>query len=111
MASLWEIWDVTDLVYDQYLGYAGADAGEGPPTKVRGWVRTGYHSPSADFGLGIGNCQAWTSESANDYGTQVYLVGNWDQDSIAVSPWSVTEIPDALRLCSVSNRVWCVEDR
>ncbi|MBN1640530.1 MAG: hypothetical protein JXA09_04775 [Anaerolineae bacterium] len=108
MASLWEIWDVTNLVYDQDWGYAAADAGEGPPSNVTGWVRTGYHSPDGSPGSpGVANCMAWTSDSVDHYGTVVMLGANWDNAGVAISPWRAVLLEDS---CDTPRRVWCVED-
>jgi hypothetical protein len=109
MASLWEIYDVSNLAYDTVLGYTGSDSGEGPPTNMLGWVRTGYHTADGDATPGIGNCLAWTSNSATDHGTVVMIGYNWTLTGTAISPWQAIDSA-GLTECSDSWRVWCVED-
>ena len=105
MASLWEIHDVSRLVYDTARGYAAADAGKGPPAAVPGWVRTGYWASSGTAGPGIGNCALWTTDDGSEYGSVVRLGQAWDAGSTAISPW-VAESPT----CDTGKmHVWCVE--
>ncbi len=100
-ASLWEILDTTNLRYNTRLGYTKRDSGYGPPT-VGGWVRTGYASDPTDL-AGQGNCQAWTSDSGAEYGTWVYLPGNWEAGYETLMGWAT-----ATRACSDPLEVWCV---
>ena len=107
MASLWEIFDTSNLAYDTTRGYVEADAGKGPPSQIGGWVRTGY---AAEWGFvydypvpGIHNCYAWTV--ADGWGTHVWLNGLWEGTPTPVSPWK-----SSAPACSTSVRVWCVED-
>ena len=109
MASLWEIFDVSNLTYDTVRGFAGTDAGEGLPTGVTGWVRTGYHSADGTTTPGLGNCQAWTSISTSDHGTVVMMGFDWTREGVAISPWEPIT-PTAFIRCDQNNRVWCVED-
>jgi hypothetical protein len=44
MASLWEIFDMSNLRYDTQLGMTAEDSGFGPPTQTLGWIRTGVGS-------------------------------------------------------------------
>jgi hypothetical protein len=61
------------LKYNTELGLTTGDSGFGRPTANTDWVRTGFAAvPAPDPGLG--NCNAWTSASANDFGTNVFLV-------------------------------------
>jgi hypothetical protein len=59
MASLWEIFDPSNLQYDGTLGRTNDDSGFGPPTADfflnGGWVRTGFGS-SATGAVGETNC-------------------------------------------------------
>ncbi|MEO7793280.1 MAG: hypothetical protein ABIV06_00790 [Thermoanaerobaculia bacterium] len=112
MASLWEIWDVSNLVYDA-AGMVLTDSGSGPPAGTTGWVRTGYAS-SGGTGIGTANCNAWTSASLSFNGTVVYLSGTWgdftNDDGAAevafrMSPWRATS-----NTCNFPNPVWCVQD-
>jgi hypothetical protein len=41
MASLWEIFDPSNLRYESDLGRKNDDSGFGPPTGEVGWIRTG----------------------------------------------------------------------
>lgn len=101
MASLWEILDVSNLVYDTALGFQHdpGDVGEGPPTDEQGWVRTG------DMPNIVNNCAVWSSEFDGYYGAVVYLPSNWSSPGSTVGVWlAETET------CDTSQRVWCVED-
>src|SRR5437899_259888 len=42
MASLWEIHEPSNLSYNTTLGLTGKDTGQGPPSGLSGWIRTGY---------------------------------------------------------------------
>jgi len=53
-ASLWEILDPSNLKYDTDLGMVRDDSGQGPPSYVEGWVRTGYYSSTSST-PGYGN--------------------------------------------------------
>jgi len=103
MASIWEILDVSNLVYDTTVGYTLADSGQGPPTSLAGWVRTGTASSGVNT-PGQGNCLAWTSSSAANYGTRVHLPLDWTAGT-DIGPWDVTT-----NQCSTYAYVWCVED-
>jgi hypothetical protein len=110
MASLWEIFDPSNLRYDTDLGLTRADSGSGPPSlpQTGGWIRTGYF---ADDGLpipfaGEANCQAWTSADSQHLGTSVLLVTRWASLPFsAINPWAARPFP-----CNTARRVWCVED-
>jgi hypothetical protein len=127
MASLWEILNVGTLKYDTTLGATLPDSGEGPPTDVYGWIRTGgpaasfIGDPGGDAGTVYPNCSAWTS--ANGSGTAVALSTDWfhrldvevpgrvvtDKD---IAPWTM-----AVPLCTavfpfeIKPRVWCIQNR
>lgn len=104
MASLWEIFDFSNLRYDTTLGVTQADSGFGPPN-FSGWIRTGFFDTGSST-PGVGNCQAWTSNNNSDQGTIVGIGGfNWDSPSTRVSPWSA-----ATRPCDAPISVWCVQD-
>lgn len=109
MASLWEIYDISNLEYTRTprSGVSAAvtdDSGEGPPTGMTGWVRTGNDS-SGSSQPGVGNCEVWSN--VGSLGTILTLNGLWDTDPAAgeFEFWSAggTE-------CSVTIRVWCVEN-
>jgi hypothetical protein len=105
MASLWEIFDTSNLSYDVQLGFTNADSGFGPPSSF-GWVRTGHVSMGTNL-AGIGNCNAWTSASKDDYGSIVAPYRDvWDNFNFLtpVSPWSARTFP-----CDAGLRVWCIQ--
>lgn len=110
MASLWEIYDVSNLEYARIPrpGVTAAfsdDSGEGPPTGMSGWVRTGNDS-SVSSQPGVGNCNAWSSPSNSNAGTFLSLNGLWDTDPSAgeFEFWSTGGTD-----CGVTIPVWCVE--
>lgn len=102
-ASLWEIVDPSNLIYDTDLGLTEGDSGEGPPTTSFGWVRTGY---SADYGTTVGhaNCDAWTSTLSQEYGTTARLVPSW----LAGGELHVWDV--GIGDCQYLAHIWCVED-
>jgi len=79
------------------------DSGQGPPTYLGGWVRTGYGSSTSST-PGMGNCNAWTSSNSGHSGTYAYLPRDWEagQD---IHVWEVSA-PQ----CNLSGYVWCVAD-
>ena len=92
MASLWEIWDTSNLEYNTTLGYnTNADQGGGPPTMygtehVAGWVRTG--SDASTSGPGKDDCHHWTSSfGGGDKGTIIYL----DEDWTTIESWKANQ--------------------
>jgi hypothetical protein len=122
MASLWEIFDPSGLLYDTERGFLTFDSGQGPinaggtgnnpAPSLFGWVRTGTNS---EFGAvsGDANCDVWSSNSVNLTGTIAGLTRAWNPDPAVfsatpsvVEPWS-----GALETCDNALRVWCVEDR
>lgn len=114
MASLWEIFDISNLRYNTELGFTQSDSGFGPPSgfalenpiNAAGWIRSG--GPSFDGGVtGPANCSVWTSEFTGDLGTTVLLENNWAQSSptTVISPWV-----GQTRACAALVRVWCVQD-
>ena len=67
MASIWEILDPSNLLYDTAHGLTLADSGSGPPAGINGWVRSGavanriYPQPPGWQGPPP-NCDAWTTD-------------------------------------------------
>ena len=105
MASLWEIFDTSNLRYNTVLGFNNADSGFGPPTNTFAWIRTGLVA-TASSSPGGGNCNAWTSASSMDNGTLVALPVVWDFANVTViSPWNSVTTG-----CSFPLRVWCMQD-
>lgn len=103
MASLWELLDTSNLRYNTTRGYTRPDSGYGPPA-MGGWIRTGAESGSTTT-PGTGNCQAWTSGSASDYGSHASLPARWEEDFEDLVGWSVDT-----HACSDPIRVWCIGD-
>ena len=105
MASLWEIFDTSNLRYDAQRGLTTADAGFGPPSNSIGWIRTGFTASELSH-PGVANCNAWTSDSNSALGTLVHLPDIWDSPNVtAITPWS-----SIFASCSNTQRVWCVQD-
>ena len=106
MASLWEIFNVSTVVYKPNKGLTQDDSGSGPPAYVTGWIRTGFYAVT-DSSVGTANCSAWSSGAASDYGTEVWLAPDWDSSGvILVSPWKA-----AVASCDTIQPVWCVSNR
>jgi hypothetical protein len=105
MASLWEIFDPTDLRYERTLGLNNDDSGSGPPANLSGWIRTGANAQTG-AGPGDANCNAYTSNNNADHGTAVQLSEEWDSAANAVAPWD----PFVERQCNIPFNVWCVQD-
>ena len=100
-ASLWEILDTSNLVYDTAWGTPTTDSGSGPPAIWEGWVRTGY---SANNGTNPGqaNCNAWSAPTGN--GTTVRLPSNWTAGG-EMHVWDA-----GYAACGSPAKIWCVED-
>ncbi len=103
MASLWDFIDTSNLRYNVANGYARGDSRQGPPTTIEGWVRTGYSNSVAST-PGQANCNGWASDGVSDYGSSVYLPGDWtaggDLGIWKVGAWG----------CDFTLPVWCVAD-
>ena len=105
MASLWEIFETSNLRYNISLGHTRADAGSGPPAGASGWIRTGFDSFNtiqANAG-GAANCLSYTSTGG--IGTTVFLATPWQGTPLSpiVSPWVAST-----HACNATTRVWCV---
>ena len=103
MASMWEILQPSSLKYDTQRGATLADSGLGPPARL-GWIRTGQVASGSNT-VGVGNCQAWTSNTGPDQGTTVDFQVNWSSPALVISPWNAQTL-----ICSSTAPVWCVED-
>jgi hypothetical protein len=115
MANLYEILDPSHLQYDTNnpLAYApDEDLGQGPPTIVDGWIRTGYLAnpgdpAKLDGNAGIANCSAWTSNSNSQWGTCVSFNPEWTVKLLTeVAPW----LSAGAGPCNSLRQVWCVQD-
>jgi hypothetical protein len=113
MASIWEIHDPSNLLYDTTLGRTREDSGSGPPIDS-GWIRTGNDNEDVNLGggeAGANNCNGWTEADANSSGTAARLGGptatetDWTQPASIVAPWTGHGVT-----CGSVIRVWCVED-
>jgi hypothetical protein len=105
MASLWEIFETSHLVYDTALGRVSNDSGSGPTSQIGGWMRTGLGNSSGT--PGFDNCGNWTSNDSRFKGSWVRLNRRWISDSPeqSISRWEADNFN-----CNVSLNVWCVED-
>lgn len=114
MASLWEIFDTSNLRYDTALGAVSNDSGSGPPAVAieaghilhGGWIRTGGGSIGGGV-PGEANCSNWTLDTAGPEGTVVGLTSLWSSASTAtqVSPWRAF-----VQSCQEPQQVWCMQD-
>jgi hypothetical protein len=104
MATLWEIYDFSNLKYDRTLGLIGEDSEAGPPPTA-GWIRTAGASYGDTFQPGADNCLLWTTSDSSKRGSIVHLFNNWASEPSYISPWRSDSIP-----CSFDLPVWCVED-
>ncbi len=103
MASMWEIADPSNLLYNTTLGKTDADSGSGPAAGSPGWVRTGFINSTSTI-AGHANCSGWTSLSGSYYGTTATLPDTWtNAEDLGV--WDVTA-----QSCDSYQYVWCVED-
>ncbi len=101
LASIYELLDPSNLVYDTQLGLTAADSGAGPIADQAGWVRTGTAG-----GAGW-NCDNWSSDSPLDSGLLAWL-GLTPEPIRALpmpAPWN-TEFVD----CAGRAHAWCVSD-
>jgi hypothetical protein len=105
MASLWEMYDVSNLRYDRILGFVQTDSGFGPPSGAFGWVRTGAHADVAQTGLA--NCNVWTSNDPSYQGTLIELPVSWDdlEFETQIGSW-IAGTGD----CGSEVPVWCVQN-
>lgn len=112
MASLWELIQTSNLLYDHFRGETEGDSGFGPPTSLNGigWARTGIAS-SVSFAAqpGSKNCNAWTVSGSGQYGSGARLSPVWSDFGgdvfNRVVPWLGLEFS-----CDSTLRVWCIED-
>jgi hypothetical protein len=106
MASLWEILDVSNMVYayNHPDAHVQNDSGQGPPSGWYGWVRTGWNA-STSATAGTGNCEAWTSRSSDDSTVAIQLATAWETAPGDIGPWDATSLT-----CDHVGPVWCIED-
>ena len=101
MASVWELIDTSNLLYNTVLGRTQPDSGDGPPSGWEGWVRTGYEISNTGP-AGQANCDGWSSDSSGDSGTSIYLTYDWEADQ-DLSTWIT-----GTWSCNTTMPVWCV---
>ena len=106
MASLWEILDVSNMIYDydHPAAHRKDDSGQGPPSYWHGWVRTGWASDGTAT-VGTGNCRNWTSVSPNDHGVSVRLSKTWVTAPGEIFTWHANDFT-----CNYTGPVWCVRN-
>ena len=110
MASLWEIFDPSNLVYDRtrglVIGGAANSAEAGPPNFFAGWIREGGARVGSEPNTtpGARDCLGYTSADAVQHGTLVGLSADWGAGS-GIQPW----VPFSLT-CDQNIRVWCLQD-
>jgi len=106
-ASLWEIYDVSTLEYDERLGYSHPGAGRGPSSVAEAWVRTGFSQVWLGDDRFEPNCNSWSSDSPDEFGAAVKLETDWREGTVQspIAPWRPYRMN-----CVKSFRVWCVED-
>ncbi len=106
MASLYELHDVTTLIYasDHVSATVRGDQGAGSAAGWWGWVRTGGQSSGSNT-AGVANCMVWTSGAEGTYGTLVQLDLAWTGAGSAISPWR-----SQTWACNGPAPVWCIED-
>lgn len=112
MASLWEIFDTSNLRYNTQLGVTTGDSGFGPPSVEAsppfpgfGWIRTG--GQASNIGIdGQGNCNGWMNNTSSGFGSAGGLTNEWFHGSVVVvSPWHTL-----VARCDNTLAVWCVQD-
>jgi hypothetical protein len=115
MASISELWNLPSLQYDTGRGLTFDDSGAGGPRGGEGWVRTGTAATGDPNGNNSANCVAWTSSSAQDFGTSLTLwLNNRNDSSQRNSCWYEEDgggsIQNPAWLCNRTRHVWCIED-
>ena len=113
MANLFEISQPSSMHYafDDGRAVHNSIIGQGPPTGYRGWIKTGWDSPSTVNTPGFANCNNWSSVDAGHYGTAARLPPIYSDPVSTVwalvwgTPWATLAQP-----CNTNHRVWCVED-
>jgi hypothetical protein len=115
-ASLYEILDVSTLRYatDTEGGgdvYRTGDSGQGPPSLLPGWIRTGHSPTTAQLVEGQTNCLAWTDSDFDTYGSKAYLNNNWAAATGSGNPSGIIMPWDSqTQSCLLPSEVWCVEN-
>lgn len=103
-ASIWEILDISNLMYNTDLGHTRHDSGMGPPSGTNGWIRTGYDNQGLSTIAGYANCEGWSRNDMN--GTYACLNDNFDNIEENIGPF----VTNGASCNLISIHVWCVED-
>jgi hypothetical protein len=104
MASLWEIFDPSNLKYDTTLGVTQADSGSGPPSKettASGWIRTVRRRRLAPL-QALPTAMPGRSVLTRDWGSTAWFSNRWD----SLPPRLATDAAD----CGTTLFVWCIQD-
>lgn len=100
LASIYEIAEPANLVYDTVLGLTRDQSRSGPPRVIFGWVADG----GDDFFSG--NCEGWSSNDPGDNGAQARTaILDSTTPNIVVGIWDT-----ARTTCGFDSAVWCIED-
>ena len=105
LASLWEIADPSNLKYNTIYGQTNSDSGQGPPTDLSGWVRTGYVDQAETTIPGHANCDGWDLWHPGRYGTVAQLPDNWTSGAQDMGVWQLS-----VAECDEYKPSWCIED-
>lgn len=109
MASLWEIFDPSNLVYDTSRGLIGGVFGTevGPPNFFIGWIREGGASVGSEPNTTPGqrDCVGYTSNDSGQHGTVVGLSSDFGSSAGGVDPWASDS-----KTCDTKLQVWCVQN-
>jgi hypothetical protein len=101
MASMYELWDPSNLEYVSPPGVTYSDLGTGPPASP-GWVHTGGTTSSSSTDPAP-NCDDWISASSVKYGT----VFRYRYSHASGIPPSLLAFSES---CDDAQRVWCIQD-
>lgn len=108
MASIWEIFDSTQLSYDTFLGITVEDSGMGPPTDRPGWIRTGKPDNILVSTPGGHSCMGYSTTEG--LGTTVRFSHAWGTDFSGSSDLKFPWFTGSTASCNSEPKVWCVED-
>jgi hypothetical protein len=115
MANLFEISQPSSLLYayDDARAWSFSEIGQGPPSGVHGWIKSGYSYPSTSSTPGYGNCNNWGSFDDAHRGTVARLPHDFSDPAPSGAGWALvwgTPWGTITKGCDESHPVWCVED-
>jgi hypothetical protein len=109
MASLWEIFDTSNLLYDTTNGLIGGvnSTETGPPNFFIGWIREGGASVGSEPNTTPGqrDCIGYTSADSGQHGTVAALSSDFGSSSGGINPWKGDS-----KTCDTKLQVWCVQN-